>query len=273
MQGHDMIYLSTVTVAGYLIAARFTHKKILLHVHEVLSGFIGFGLGSLIKFSKAHVIANSKATAKALSMRSTVVLNGIEDKANTQEMPPLPLRLLLPGRINANKGHQVAIEAMKILSDQGFKDIRLDIIGSVFDDQYHFLKRFIDIVKTSSLEQNIVFHDFQLDLSEFYKNTHIVLMPSTKAESFGLVAVEGMMWSRPVIASDIGALPEIVVQDETGFLVRSGNAQDLAEVIRKYIIHPSLLKNHGNAGRIRYDQLFTTEHYSKYFIEAVTRCI
>lgn len=59
-------------------------------------------------------------------------------------------------------------------------------------------------------------------------NSNVVVVPSLVEEVFGLVAIEAYAFGKPVIASNIGGLPELIKQDETGWLVEPGNVQALA---------------------------------------------
>src|SRR5205807_2360133 len=66
----------------------------------------------------------------------------------------------------------------------------------------------------------------------------IALVPSTWSEPFGIVALEAMIMGKPVIASRIGGLTDIVIDGETGFLVHPGDAQALQEAIQSLLDDP-----------------------------------
>ena len=273
---HDTIYLSTATLAGYLLLLRFSRKKAVLHVHEYLNGPSGWFLRLLILFSGAKIIANSQAVADRIGKGARVVWNGVAD---TQAPPKeetaqtaRPLRFLLLGRINRWKGQLLAVEAVKQLRDDGIKDIRLDIVGDVFEDQKHFLTEITEKVREDKLESHVFFHGFTTDPGPMLRQTHVVLVPSTEPEPFGLVAIEAMREALPVIAANHGGLREIVVNNETGFLVQPASAAALAEAMRKYYVHESLREKHGVSGRKRYHELFTEERYVKRFIQAAYQC-
>ena len=271
LQQNDAVYISTSSIFGYLLLARFSKKKIILHLHEYADGLAGFLLRFIVRFSGVKIIANSQATAKAFDpVPSQVILNGIAEQTSPREILPLsPLNLLLVGRINSWKGQGLAIEAVKKLAEDGFRDIRLNIVGDVFEDQAHYRDILTGKVEEYNLQNRVLFHGFVSDPHAFYKNAHVVIVPSTRPEPFGLVAIEGMMWSLPVIAADHGGLREIVVHNETGFLVQPNGIDSLAEAIRKYAVHLSLLQKHGDAGRIRYDSFFTEERYLKQFTQVI----
>jgi glycosyltransferase involved in cell wall biosynthesis len=77
------------------------------------------------------------------------------------------------------------------------------------------------------------------------------VIPSVWREPFGLVALEAMAAARPVVASDIGGLREIVVPGETGLLVAPGDAVGLSEAIARLLDDPGLRARMGGAARER----------------------
>ena len=90
-------------------------------------------------------------------------------------------------------------------------------------------------------------------------------MPSTEAESFGLVALEAMLAKKPVIGSNHGGLTEIIVNNETGFLVEPNNETKLAEAISKLIENPELRKQLGEKGYQRAINEFSVATYVNKF--------
>jgi len=71
--------------------------------------------------------------------------------------------------------------------------------------------------------------------------------------------MEAMATGLPVISTDVAGIPEMVVQNETGFLVRPGNAVTLAGAIEKVIDDRSLAQKLGKAGYERAEALFSIE--------------
>lgn len=78
-----------------------------------------------------------------------------------------------------------------------------------------------------------------------------VLMPSIGPETFGIAALEAMASGRPVIASEIGGLPDLVADGETGFLVRPGDPGALRRAIRRILDEPGLAEQMSRAARSR----------------------
>jgi glycosyltransferase involved in cell wall biosynthesis len=100
----------------------------------------------------------------------------------------------------------------------------------------------------------------------------LVVMPSLR-ESFGIVALEAMAMKVPVIASRIGGLAEIVVNEKTGFLVPPGDADALAEAIRTLTENPEMRRNMGEAGRQRVAEVFSIESTIRRTEELYLECL
>ena len=86
------------------------------------------------------------------------------------------------------------------------------------------------------------------DVADFYKSIDIVVVPS-RQESFGVTAVEGSACARPVIASRIGGLTEVIVEGKTGLLVPSESISELGKAMECLIKDPSLRDAMGQQGR------------------------
>jgi len=86
------------------------------------------------------------------------------------------------------------------------------------------------------------------NVSDFYQSVDIVVIPS-RQESFGVTAVEGSACARPVIASRVGGLTEVIIEGETGLLVSPENISELGEAMERLIKDPSLRDKLGRQGR------------------------
>jgi glycosyltransferase involved in cell wall biosynthesis len=181
---------------------------------------------------------------------------------------PLPKRgregrtvIFMSGRANdPTKGLKTLIDAGKILWHER-QDFEIWATLPETPSEYPWFKP-------------LGWHDFGR-IMQFYRDADICVTPSTWEEPFGLVAVEAMAIGRPCIVSDVGGLQEIVVPDETGFIFRRGNEEDLAKHLRTLLDDPGLRRRMGDAGRKRVDEMYDWKqvihrHYPP-LLEEVTR--
>jgi glycosyltransferase involved in cell wall biosynthesis len=106
------------------------------------------------------------------------------------------------------------------------------------------------------------------DKLPYYQNCNIFIAPS-RYESFGFTVVEAMIFSKPTIGNNAGAIPEVIEDNVTGLLFEKDNTDSLKNVIIKLIESKDLREKMGIAGRKRYEKLFTaelmSENYLKYY--------
>jgi glycosyltransferase involved in cell wall biosynthesis len=86
----------------------------------------------------------------------------------------------------------------------------------------------------------------------------VAVLPS-ETESFPFVILEAMACRRPVIATNVGGIPDIVDDGNTGILVPPKDSDKLAEAIIKLLKDKELRERMGDAGRERFERLFTQE--------------
>jgi glycosyltransferase involved in cell wall biosynthesis len=110
------------------------------------------------------------------------------------------------------------------------------------------------------------------DVMAAWRHAGIGLVPSLCREGFGLVAVEAMRSGVPVVASRIGALPEIVADGVTGLLVTPGNTPELIRAIRRMEEDPQLRRKMGTAGQAR-SELFSAETVTTMYEEHYQRIL
>jgi glycosyltransferase involved in cell wall biosynthesis len=116
--------------------------------------------------------------------------------------------------------------------------------------------------------KNVLFLGKQDNVPDIMACASVLLLPS-ELESFGLVALEAMSCEVPVIATNVGGLPEVVVPGETGFLAALGDTDAMADSALQIVRNPHLKKKMGKAGRKRAVEIFGKDkivpQYEKYY--------
>ena len=172
---------------------------------------------------------------------------------------------LFVGRLGKDKGVQYLIDAMTKVP----KEIELHIVGEGPAEE-----EFKEICRKNNLD-NVKFlgHKSGVELREEYKNCIASVVPSYWYEAFGLVIAEAFSFGKPVIGSNIGAIPELVEDGKTGFLVKPGSSQDIADKIQYLSDNIDLSREMGKNARQKAEKLYKPElHYNK-LIEIYTQAI
>jgi glycosyltransferase involved in cell wall biosynthesis len=101
-----------------------------------------------------------------------------------------------------------------------------------------------------------------------YAQADIFIAPS-RYESFGLIYLEAMRQALPCIGFNVGGIPEVVIDGETGFLVELENIESLERGVRVLIEDPKLRENFGIAGLKRFEKIFTLEMFANNFLAEI----
>lgn len=109
----------------------------------------------------------------------------------------------------------------------------------------------------------IKFIGFKDDVEDLFRNSTIYFQPSL-LESHGISVVEAMAHGLPCVVSNVGGLPESVVNGETGFVCTQDDVNSYVSKIIRLLKDDELRENFGHRGKLRYSDLFSEEvHYAK----------
>lgn len=176
-------------------------------------------------------------------------------QVNMQKNSPY---ILYAGRLIELKGISYLLEAFKIVL-KTFPEIKLVIAGEGMEmknlKSYAFKLSISDRVEFL----NKVPHE---TLFSLYQKASLSVLVSVGLENSPLNIIESFSTGTPVVASNIGGIPELVVNGKTGYLFEPRNSQDLATKILKLLNNPLLAKKMGSQAQTYYNKYYTPEkHY------------
>jgi glycosyltransferase involved in cell wall biosynthesis len=268
MAGFDLVYISTIVVADYILAARFAKPRTLIHVHELPTGILLPLFSFLLSFSRVELIFVSEAVKQSFkklkNQENYTIWNGcssIQANYSMIQMRPVKVKLLMLGRISRGKGQTLLIEALSLLPSELKNKFEMRIVGDVYGKQQHLFVELQKQITLKNLDSQISLLPFTPEPEIHYNWSDVLIVPSILPESFGLVAIEAMSACKPVIAANHGGLTEIIIHNVTGLLFEPGNPKSLSEAITLIAQHPETMKKMGQAGRKRYEEHFTEEVY------------
>lgn len=169
--------------------------------------------------------------------------------------------LMVSNTEDRKKGVIYLLKALLLL--KGNTPVKLTIVDDGSDDRYA-----PGLVKEYGLEDMVTFTGkVSVDkLVEYYSKSEIVVLPSLY-EGFGFPAAEAMACEVPVIATTAGALPEVVVDGETGIMVPPRDPYALAKAIKRLLADEPLRIRLGKEGRKRIERFFRWERTAKETLE------
>jgi glycogen(starch) synthase len=192
-----------------------------------------------------------------IAARSSVIYNGIDDPAVARD--PLPFdspRILCLGRLSPEKGIDLAVACFAAVLER-FPQARLTIAG--------------DGPLRPELQQQValsgISHAVDLvgwvapaKVPSLINASTVVVMPSRR-DSMPLVALEAALMARPIVATRVGGLPEVVAHEESGLLVDSEDSAALGRAIISLLSHPEVAGRMGQSARARALALFRWERH------------
>lgn len=227
----DVIQVDNRPLLANRLQTRFPKIPVILNLHSLT--FLGPAniAPSRAKscLRKLHVVVNSDYVRRTLARRfglarnewnAHVIYPGVNlSKWRTSEIKShdksQPLEVLFVGRVIRQKGVHVLVRAIRQMKQQGVP-VRLTIVGRT----HPWEQPYYNAVRKSSVGLPIVWKGFvsPQKLPALVKRAHAAVVPSQSVEAFGLVNVEAMAAGVPVVASQVGGIPE-VVDDTCGIIV------------------------------------------------------
>jgi hypothetical protein len=266
-----LIYVNTLTCPAWMLAARVAGSRCVVHVHEAEDGLprlVRWGLTAPLLLADS-VIVNSAATRQSLlrdmpklAGRIEIIYNGVPgaETSPLQQRSERPARLLLTGRISPRKGTDLAIAAVtKLIRDGGA--VELDLVGDVFPGYEWYSDQVREQVRAAGLEAVVRFRGFRPDVSDFLDDADVCLVPS-RQEPFGNVAVEAMLAGRPVVASRVQGLTEIIRHMENGLLVTPDDPSALASALKLLVDDEELAQRLATSARYEAQERFSVHRYN-----------
>ena len=202
------------------------------------------------------VLRQARQLVPEISSHSSVVNNGFDTQAEPAPLPFDPPCLLCLGRLNAVKGFDLAIAALTSIKKH-FPSVRLIIAGD--GPERRALE---EQVAHEKLSDSVEFLGWvpPEQVSKLLNRATAVLMPSHR-EGLPSAAIEAALMARPVVATRVGGVPEVVVDQETGLLVDPGDWRSLASAIEFLLAKPEAATQFGQAARQRIQRLFSFGRY------------
>ena len=168
------------------------------------------------------------------------------------------------GRLSPEKGFDVLIDAIRIVHDRSFP-VGLIVFGE------GFLRETLEMkIKTLGLQNVVQLPGFTDELDGFLPHFDLFVQ-SSHTEGLPNVLLESMAARTPVVATNVGGTPEVVVEGVTGLIVPPGNVEKLADAICRLLTKPEKLSAMGTAARERMQTHFTFENQADRYYELLCR--
>ncbi len=195
----------------------------------------------------------SKALKEAFEANGISGIEVVHNGINAQEWTASESRennILFAGRVDEAKGVGVLIRAFNIINSE-IPDARLTIVG---DGNFN-----------AGGNQNVRVLPWQgrETMKKIFSETKIIVIPSLYLDPFPTVNLEAMASAKPVIGTCFGGTPEVVINNETGYIVNPYNEEELADKIIDLLKSPEKAKSFGDNGKKRIEKFFSLNQQVK----------
>lgn len=244
IHGASVVHVVCSTnLAAFCLPRRERRTKAVWSIHEDLSGTtLGRALARLVAASGvARLVCASAYVRDGLPSRrqanAVVIHSGTSlptDSPGVFDWPFIAedgvLRLACVGRLNAWKGQDVLIEAVRLLRDRGVR-VQTAIVGGVFPGDYDWHGDLRTKIQSAGLNEQVILTGHIDSAWRAFEAADIAVVPSKRPEPFGKVVIEAMLLGKQVIATQPGGPAEVIESDSSGYLVAMNDAEQLADKI------------------------------------------
>jgi glycosyltransferase involved in cell wall biosynthesis len=175
----------------------------------------------------------------------------------------------LVARLDPVKGHEYALEAMKLLKDVK-PGCRLVALGYENERTFKWLH---SLAEQLGIGDRVVSFGLRKDLPEVIAGLDIGLITSIGSEANSRAALEFMASGKPVVGTSVGVIPEIISDDEQGYIVAPESPKETAEALKKLITNPAQRKLMGEKARLRVEENFSRAKFGKVMENVYLRLI
>ncbi len=231
---------------------RIKEKLVDALVARSAAGFVSVSQACLASLARQRPVFADRPAGTIYNGINALMAERRTDLRAELGLPPHSRIVLMLGVYEPRKGHAFAIGVMESVV-RHCPDAWLMACGDDSDAEMQAVQAVRD---ASPARTHVLLQRHRHDLPNLLAQVDLLIMPSQAQESFGYAVVEAMACGLPVVASDIGGLPEVVADGLTGRVVRHDDAETFASHVIALLRDPELARRMGEAGRRRYHEKF-----------------
>lgn|GEM_PF-988343 len=240
----DVVLTSSTVLLAPVLAARIAGVPSYVHAREWPTAWTGRAVFWLQRHGADTVVAISAGVADRFAGRGRARVICIPDGITPREGEPLrtelrtPLRLCVIGSLTGGdgKGQHRAVEVVGLLREQGV-EASLSVVGPVLDEDY--AERVRETIRRCGVRDRVEITGPVSDVPGLLREHDALLFCSSQgADVTPLVLMEALVEERPVIATDVGSVAEVLENGACGTVVAAGDVAAMAAAVRELIADP-----------------------------------
>lgn len=268
----SVVYVNTVTLPWWILAARLARRPVLCHLHEAETGdralvrrllLAPLRLAHRVVVISRSVLEAMTETDQALAKRAVLIYNGVPEppEGPKEAARRTPLRLLVVGRLSPRKAPHLALETVGRLRQRGYPVV-LEVAGTPFEGYEWYEAELRARAEQPDLRGAVTFSGYRSPIWPTLAAADLVLAPSLR-EPFGNAVVEAQLALRPVVATNALGHTESIVPEETGLLVPPEDVDALVESVARLLDDPDLARRMAVRAREVARERFGADRYAR----------
>lgn len=239
----DVVHANSIR-AGLICSLSLGRKtRVVWHIHDMLPhNVVGKVVRLVAAWRSSYIVAISNAVrnnfsnSKRLWAKTSIVYNGVDMENNEANdirhecgTSEDTFVVAVVGQIAPWKRQLDAVRAFSLVS-QRIENCEMWVVGEpkFRAENYNYAHEVKKLVQSLNLGDRVRFLGFREDIKNVMKSIDVLLVPSEN-EPFGRVIIEGLSQGRPVVGTNSGGIPEMIVHGVNGFLVPVGDIDAIAE--------------------------------------------
>lgn len=267
----SLVYVNTVTLPWWLLAARLTGTPTVCHLHEAENtdnALVRRALVAPLRLAHAVIVISESAMAAmveadpGLAAKGRLIYNGVPTPPTEPSLPArdLPLRAVVVGRLSPRKAPHLALEAVGRLRQQGVPLV-LELAGSAFPGYEWYVEELEQRASADDLAGAVTFSGYCSPIWPALERADLVIAPSLR-EPFGNAVVEAQLSLRPVVATAALGHLESITDGDTGLLVPAEDVDAMAKAVQRLVEDRELAEELARNARAGALARFTTGRYN-----------
>lgn len=235
-----------------------TPKKLVAPIENLIDNLLVKSTKSFICVSKNSVDCLKRRNSFSAVNNILYIYNGISDPiakagvklpANKKTQPPY---ILMLATLDKYKGHKFLLKSFQILL-KSIPNTELKLFGHGSEEQKKEIQREISSLQ---LTKNVLLGDFVTDPESLILNASVMVVPSQEYEAFGLTIIEAMALRTPIVATNVGGMPEVLGGSGAGFICDKNDAEQFSKYIALILKDPLSANTLGENGRKTFEERF-----------------
>ena len=279
----DLILTNTIKAHFYgSIAARLCFIPVIWRFHDILSptDFSPVLIQSIIFFGKrfpTRILAVSDLARDYLVRdgmkgdKIEVIFSGIDNERYEFKNTSRNIRnefnigdnvklVGCIGRIIPQKGQRSLLLAIPEVIKK-YPETFFLIVGDIYLKEERYKEELLEIIKKNKIEDRVKFTGFRYDIGNLIRSLDILVFPSVAPESFGLSVLEAMSLGKPVIASKVGGVCEIIEDGVNGMLIEPNHPEQITDRIIQLLSDKEMYNRMGWEAKEAVTRKFSLKRY------------